>query len=150
MHLSLLVLACLGVSGPAPMLDDDSAKELNKLQGTWIMVTGEKDGEKIADEHIKKNKLVYKGKKVELESPHQSKETIKATTVIDVTKNPKQMDWVRDTGPDAGKTMYAIYEWIDPDQYRVCFAVAGKDRPKEFATKAGSGRYLHVWKRVKE
>lgn len=44
------------------------------------------------------------------------------------------MEWVRETGPDAGKTMFAIYEWIDDDHYRVCVAQAGKERPKEFAT----------------
>jgi uncharacterized protein (TIGR03067 family) len=150
MHLSLVVAASLSLIGPALLPDDDLAKEVSKFQGTWVMASGEKDGAKIDDELVKKNKIVWKGKKVELESPHQSKETIKATTVVDVTKNPKQMDWVRENGPDAGKTMYAIYEWIDPDLYRICFASAGKDRPKGFATKPGSGRFLHVWKRVKE
>ena len=150
MYLTLMMLACLTASNPVTLTDAPSDKELAKFQGTWVMVSGEKDGAKIADDLVKRNKIVWNGKKADLDSPHQSKEKIKLTVALDVTKKPKQMDWVRDTGPDTGKTMYAIYEWIDPDQYRICFAPAGKDRPKEFATKPGSGLYLHVWKRVKE
>ena len=114
------------------------------------MVSGEKEGEKLPDATVKQNKIVWKEKKVEVTSPHQSNELIKAAAKVDASKNPKEMEWIRETGPDAGKTMYAIYEWIDGDQYRVCFAPAGKDRPKEFSTKAGSGQMMHVWKRVKE
>jgi uncharacterized protein (TIGR03067 family) len=149
MRTGLILALCLGLAAPAGARDDDASKELLKLEGVWVMVSGEKDGEKIADEHVQKNKITWKGKQVELESPHQSKEKIKATCTLDVSKTPKEMVWVREVGPDAGKPMYAIYEWIDPDQYRICFAPAGKDRPKEFATKTGSGHFLHVWKRVK-
>jgi uncharacterized protein (TIGR03067 family) len=60
------------------------------------------------------------------------------------------MDWTRSNGPDAGKTMLAIYEFINDDEYRICFAPAGKERPKEFSTKAGSGHFLHTWKRLKK
>jgi uncharacterized protein (TIGR03067 family) len=150
MYLTLTMLACLTANNPATFTDTPSDNELAKFQGTWVMVSGEKDGAKIADDLVKKSKIVWNGKKADLDSAHQSKEKIKLTVALDVTKKPKQMDWVRDTGPETGKTMYAIYEWIDPDQYRICFAPAGKDRPKEFATKPGSGFYLHVWKRVKE
>lgn len=147
---ALVLIASIMTNHLHPFPDDQASKELSKFQGAWVMVAGEKDGERIADDLVKKNKIVWNGKKAELDSPHQSKEKLKVTIALDPTKKPKQMDWVRDTGPDTGKTMYAIYEWIDPDQYRVCFAPAGKDRPKEFATKPGSGHFLHVWKRVKE
>ncbi len=129
--------------------DEDAKKDLKKLEGTWVMVSGEKDGEKVADENVKASKITWKGAEATIETPHQSKEPFKATTTLDPTKKPKEMDWVRSTGPDAGKPMHAIYEFIDEDTYRVCFAPAGKDRPKEFATKAGTGHMLHVWKRMK-
>ncbi len=29
---------------------------------------------------------------------------------------------------------------------KVCFASPGKDRPKEFSAKKGTGQLLHVWK----
>ena len=46
--------------------------------------------------------------------------------------------------------MLGIYEFIEEDQYRVCFAVAGKERPTSFTTKPDSGHILHVWKRMKK
>jgi uncharacterized protein (TIGR03067 family) len=150
MRTGLVCLAALMLAAPVFGRDDESAKELKKLEGVWIMVSGEKEGEKLPDEMVKKNKIVWKGKKVEVTSPHQSDELIKATIKVDASKTPHEMEWVRDNGPDAGKTMYAIYEWIDGDHYRVCFAKAGKEKPKEFSTKAGSGHMMHVWKRVRE
>jgi hypothetical protein len=45
--------------------------------------------------------------------------------------------------------MHAIYEFIDADQYGVRFAPPGKERPKGFATRPGSGHALHVRKRAK-
>jgi uncharacterized protein (TIGR03067 family) len=58
------------------------------------------------------------------------------------------MEWVRVNGPHAGEKMLAIYEFLDADNYRICFAPAGKDRPAEFHTKMGTGHILHVWKRA--
>lgn len=129
--------------------DDAAAKDLKQLAGDWVMVSGERDGQKLPDEHVNASKITWKEKEVTVLTPHQSKDPIKGTTTVDPTKSPKQMDWVRSAGPDAGKTFQAIYEFTGPDQYRVCFAPAGKDRPKEFATKAGTGHTLHVWKRAK-
>jgi uncharacterized protein (TIGR03067 family) len=129
---------------------DEVKKELKKFEGNWVLVTGEKDGEKIADEHVKQSKITWKGKATSLFTPHQSKDPITATLSLDPAKSPKQMDWVRDTEPGKGKKMQAIYEFIDNDNYRICFAPPGKDRPTEFKTRPGTGHILHVWKRVKE
>jgi uncharacterized protein (TIGR03067 family) len=149
-RLILLIPAAFLLIG-ADTKDDQIKKEMKKLEGTWIMESGEKDGAKIAEEHVKKSKITWKGKEVVVETPHQSKEAIKSTIGgWDPSKTPAEMDWVRTNGPDSGKTMLAIYEIIDNDHYRVCFAPAGKERPKEFSTKAGSGHFLHVWKRVKD
>lgn len=82
---------------------------------------------------------------------HQSKETITSSAVtLDPSKKPREMSWKRANGPNPGTEMLAIYEWIDDDHYRVCFDPSGKERPKEFRTKPGSGHILHTWKRVKE
>ena len=145
----LLIPVAIALVGAEANQDQDQ-KELKKLEGTWVMVSGERDGAKIADEHVKKSKITWKGTVVIVETPHQSKEPIKGSVGgFDTTKKPAEMEWVRTNGPDAGKKMLAIYEFLDDDQYRICFAPAGKARPKEFSTKTGSGHLLHVWKRVK-
>ncbi len=124
--------------------------ELNKFQGTWILVSGERGGTKIADEDVSKNRIIYKGNQGQLTSPHQSKETIIFDIVkIDPTKSPKEFNLIRKNGPSAGKTITAIYEFDGNDQFKFAFDPSGVATPKEFATKEGSGHILHMWKRMK-
>lgn len=126
------------------------AAELQKFQGTWVMVSAEMDGKKVPDEHIKQNKIKFVGDKVELFSPHQHKDVIVASiTKLDVTKNPKEMHWVRANGPKAGTTMISIYEFEGPDQYKVSFDPAALTVPNKFGTETGSGHIWHIWKRLK-
>lgn len=146
------MLLALLTTGLLLAADDkaDAAKELKRFEGVWIMIAGEKDGEKLSDEHVKKSKITWKGEEVTVETPHQAKEPIKAKMFkLNPAKKPGEMDWTRANGPDAGKPMLAIYEFIGDDQYRVIFAPAGKDRPKEFSTKAGGGLMMHTWKKAK-
>jgi uncharacterized protein (TIGR03067 family) len=145
-YVFLVVIAGLVIAADAK--DDDAKKEPRKFQGTWRLASGEKDSKKIADEHVKKSKITWEGNKATLITPHQSKKPIKATITLYPRK--KQMTGVRSAGPGTGKKMHAIYKFINDDEYHICFAPAGKERPKKFATKEGSEHILHVWKRVKE
>jgi uncharacterized protein (TIGR03067 family) len=130
--------------------DKQPARDLNKFQGAWVLVSGEKDGEKIKEEHVQQSKITWKSKTAHLHTPHQSKEIIRADVTLDANKSPKRMSWVRTTEPGKGKVMHAIYEFQGDDQYRVCFAPPGQDAPTMFATRAGTGHILHVWKRQQE
>src|SRR5262249_12712025 len=126
-------------------------KELQRFEGSWSMVSGERDGTKLGAADVKGSRINWHEDEVTLITPHQSKEAIRGKiTRLDPTKKPSEMDFVRSQGPDADKPMQAIYEWVDENQYRICFAPAGKVRPKEFSTKEGSGHLLHVWKRFKK
>ncbi len=125
--------------------------ELKKFQGTWVMVSAEMDGKKVKDMHVKLSRLTFVGDKVEIIAPHQHKDTIYATVVkLDESKKPMEMQWVRASGPNAGTTMTAIYEFEGPDKYKICFDPAGLVTPKKFGTKAGSGHIWQTWKRVKK
>jgi uncharacterized protein (TIGR03067 family) len=146
--MALLVLALVGTVALAE--DEKVEKEKKRIAGTWVLASGEVDGKAVPDEQVKQGKITNAGDSTTVMTPHQSKEPIKAKfTRVDPSKKPAEMDWVRDNGPGAGKTIMAIYEWIDDDTYRICFDPSGKDRPKEFKTTTGSGYILHVWKRSK-
>lgn len=128
----------------------DPAADLKSLEGTWVMVSGKRDGEPVGADHVGKSRIVWKGGEAVVETPHQAKEPIKArVTLAAPAAGPKAMDWTRASGPDAGRVMLAIYEFRGPDEYVVVFAPAGKDRPKELDAKKGSGHTMHVWKRAK-
>lgn len=130
--------------------EGDAGKELQKFQGSWVMVGGERDGKKVADEDVKRSKMVYNGKTIEVMTPHQSSETVMADIVkIDPTKTPKQMHFIRRNGPSAGIEITGIYEFEGPDRYKFAFDPAGKTVPKTFVTKEGSGHIAHIWKRQK-
>ena len=146
----LLVFCSVVSPFVSEVIAENVDKELNKFQGTWILVSGEREGKKIADEHVSKNKIIYQGNQGQLTSPHQSNETIVFDIIkIDPMKSPKEFNLIRKNGPSAGKTITAIYEFDGNDMFKFAFDPAGAATPKEFATKEGSGHILHTWKRVK-
>src|SRR5262245_51419276 len=148
---ALMVSLVIALTAPLAIVGDEKAeKEKKKFAGNWALVSGEVDGKPVAGEHVKQGRITFVDEGGVVKTPHQSKEPLKARlTHVEPSKKPAEMDWVRDSGPGAGTTMMAIYEWVDDDTYRICFDPSGKERPKEFKTARGSGHILHVWKRVK-
>jgi uncharacterized protein (TIGR03067 family) len=71
------------------------------------------------------------------------------TFTIDPTKSPKTADSLQTTGADKGKTLLGIYEIIDDNHKRACWAPVGKPRPTAFTSEPGSSRILQVWERIK-
>jgi uncharacterized protein (TIGR03067 family) len=61
------------------------------------------------------------------------------------------MDMLITEGAEKGKTVHAIFK-VDKDQLVICLKHldAGKERPKEFVTKADSGLAMLTLERVKE
>jgi uncharacterized protein (TIGR03067 family) len=116
-----------------------------------VVVSREMDGRKVDDPYVKQSRFTCVGDKLEVIVPHQHKDTIFAAIVnLDTTKNPKEMQWVRSSGPNAGITVTAIYEFEGPDKVKFCFDPAGSVAPKRFATDKGSGQIFQTWKRVKQ
>jgi uncharacterized protein (TIGR03067 family) len=125
---------------------DDPKEDLKKLEGTWTMVSGEKDGKPVPEQTIKIAKLVIKGDQHDVKIGNDA---YQGTHKIDPSKKPKTIDATDTEGPFKGKTVYGIYE-SDGDTFKVCFAKPGDERPKEFNTKAGTGHIMHVWKKEKK
>ena len=50
----------------AQMQEKSTDTELQKFQGTWVMISAEMDGKKVPEEHVKQNKITFVGNKVEL------------------------------------------------------------------------------------
>ncbi len=145
------LVCCMWTLAAAQVAGPGAEAELQRLQGTWVLISAEMNGKTVHDTHVKQTISTFIGDKFEIIAPHQHKEKILATiTKLDLTKNPREMHWVRTTGPNAGITMIAIYEFEGPDQYKTCFDPAGVEVPNKFGTKEGSGHIWHTWKRVKQ
>jgi uncharacterized protein (TIGR03067 family) len=142
-----LIASMLGVLIAAGPGSDATKKDLAQFQGNWTLVSVERDGKKTPEEDAKKLKLTIQGNKFVLRK--DSVVISEGTMTLDPTKRPKEVDERITTGPNKGKVFPAIYE-IDDQQHRVCFAVAGKERPTDFSSTPGSGRLLQVWRREKK
>jgi uncharacterized protein (TIGR03067 family) len=120
--------------------DDDT-----KLNGTYLMVRGEQDGKPLPEDTIQGIKMVMDGDKQTL---IVGGERMVNTHHLDSTTKPKSIDAKPTGGPYKDKTLLGIYR-IEDDEFTVCFAAPGKERPKDFTTKSGTGTFVHVWKRQK-
>jgi uncharacterized protein (TIGR03067 family) len=141
MRLQLLAVLAVGLLIAADAPKDDAAKELKSLEGSWKLVSGESNGETIPDEALKASNLTVKGDKYTAKLGDQNHE---GTIKLDPTKKPKAMD-----ATDGDNTVLGIYE-LKGDEFKICIAPPGKDRPTEFSAKAGSEQILMVWKREKK
>jgi uncharacterized protein (TIGR03067 family) len=146
---SLLVLVTGLFIAADDSKDDAAKKELEKLRGTWNLVSAERDGKKLPEDEVKKTKITFKSDTFVFPDASGIGTSQKGIIKVDPSKSPKWMDSKATNAAAKGELSLGIYE-IAGDDYKVCFAPPGKDRPKEFSSKPGSGHILQVWKREKK
>jgi uncharacterized protein (TIGR03067 family) len=102
LSLTVGLLVATGLVGCQAAPDDNKS-----LQGTWTLVSGEKDGEPLPEQDIKNSKLTIAG---DTHTVQVGEMIIKGTHKLDATKKPKQIDLTYESGPNKGKTLLGIYE----------------------------------------
>jgi uncharacterized protein (TIGR03067 family) len=143
----LLVGFVIGSWVAANARNNDGSKDLEALQGTWRLISGEIGGRKMTAEELKQAKLVFKGDRYKVRRGSGS--TVVGTVELNSANNPKGIDITDADGPYKGKTLLGIYA-VKDNELKECFAPPGEARPAKFVTKAGTSQFLHVWKRVKK
>ncbi len=128
------------------VLAQDSAAELKNLSGTWVPISGEVAGSKFPPGELKALSLVIAGEKYTVTI---GKVVDQGTVKVNPTAKPPAMDITGTDGPNKGKTLLAIYE-LKKDTLRVCYDLAGKNRPTEFATSKDQPYFLAVYERAKK
>jgi len=121
--------------------------DLARIQGTWTMVSGERDGQAFPSEYLNNSERVVKGDETIVTVRGQL--FMKAKFSLDPSKNPKTIDYAINDGPYAGQKMFGIYE-LDGGKLTFCLATPGKERPAGFATKPDDGQTMTVWKLEKK
>jgi uncharacterized protein (TIGR03067 family) len=127
----------------------DAAKdEQGKLQGTWNVTAVEFDGQDVSGE-VKDMQFVIKDNAVTVKGdyPEQDKYS-KFTFTLDPAANPKGFDIVIKAGGEKGAKFPGIYQ-LEKDKLKLCLRLIGKQRPKNFATEAGSTLALLTLERAK-
>jgi len=140
----LLVVAGLVGCQSATEEKQSAENDMQKAAGTWTLVSGEQDGAPLPEDVVKNSKLTIVGDAYTVQLGDLGVK--KGTQTLDAAKSPKHIDAQDAEGPTFGLN-HGIYEFTANGDFRVCFAAPGKDRPTEFATKAGSGHFMHVWRK---
>jgi uncharacterized protein (TIGR03067 family) len=148
MHMLTALAAGLMVAADTPN-EDAVKKDYQRLSGTWRLISAVRDGKAVPEDQVKKTQLFTDGDKFTVTGDSELGTSAKGTFTIDPTKNPKAVDSIQGEGPEKGKKVLGIYEIIDDNTKRACWAPPGKERPTEFTSKPGSGHLLQVWKREK-
>jgi uncharacterized protein (TIGR03067 family) len=71
--------------------------------------------------------------------------TYEGKVEIDESQKPKTFDLVFTAGPQKGTRNLGIYK-LTADSWTICLAMQGAERPRKFATQAGSGMALETLK----
>ena len=137
---SLLLAAGLA-EGQVPK---DRGKDLT---GIWLAATYTLDGKAATAADLKKVRLLIEDDRT-FKAQNDGKTFLAGTIKFGPETNPRAMDITYTEGDLKGQTALAIYEMIG-DTLRICRAAPGKPRPKEFASKPGSGFTLMSYQRAK-
>jgi uncharacterized protein (TIGR03067 family) len=124
-----LLIAVVAFAGLAPDAKEDAAKkDLEALQGTWIVVSAVRDGKELTADELKDIRLSYAAAKVTVRKGDKS--LYEGTVGLDPTKKPKVLNSTQmSDGDEKGKTFLGIYE-LDGDNLKICSSTpAGKAAP---------------------
>jgi uncharacterized protein (TIGR03067 family) len=150
---SALIIAACGLVAGAGLPRDKPKKDLDLLQGTWVIVGKEFMGKKATKEEVKKlsGEMVIKGALVTQWVDDAGDKYIvnKSTWKLDPKAKPKRLDLTYTRGELKGEKVLAIYE-LDGDTLRVCYAMVNEKRPTEFAGKFDGKAFFLTYKRVKK
>jgi len=128
-----------------------------QLQGTWALVESELGGEKSGALVIRAlaQSLVIKGNKfTDTIFKGRSKDRGDfvdearngGTLEINPNSNPREIDFIYDSGPLAGKTRKGIYR-LEKGKLVVCVSDDGVNRPREFKTQKGDKAGISFYRR---
>jgi uncharacterized protein (TIGR03067 family) len=135
-----LVVAARTLAGEA------GKKDLEQMQGTWMVASLEVSGKPVPAETIKGWQLLIQGDKYSFQT---NEERIEGMYKLDAATTPKTIDATRTKGPDQGKVLLGIYR-LEGDHLTMCFTLPdGGGRPTQFATRTGTSQRLYVLTRKK-
>lgn len=141
--LSALLLLCVAADGRR---DEETRKDLKRIQGTWAFVLIEEEGRRKSQRELKgmEDRLYWTFKGYDL-MRNLGDEPARGKFTLDATKQPREIDLFDYAGK--GKTIRGIYAF-EGEQLRICLG-SGKsgERPQTFASPPKSGQVHFLLKR---
>jgi len=110
----------------------------NQVNGTWVPVKLEIDGNALPPATFEKQKLIISDTAYTFIAESVDKGTLKY--------NNGKMDIYGKEGPNAGRHITTIYKF-ENDQLVICYNLAGDKYPEAFETKGKPAYFLAVFKK---
>jgi uncharacterized protein (TIGR03067 family) len=133
----LIVLLCCLAAADAP-----KETELKKLAGHWHVTQQEHGGKKVPAKKLAALVVEVADERMTTREGDEVKEEARIVR-LDSEAKPAAIDLKAD------KLVQGIWK-LSGDTLTICVAEPGKDRPKEFAGKEGTGHTLLVLKKMKK
>jgi len=141
-----IALAALAISSASAQESPAAKQEMDRLRGTFSMLSGMADGTEMPAAMTSAMKRVAEGSVTTVTMGTNL--YIKANFSINAAATPKTIDYDMTGGFTAGKKQLGIYR-TSGDTVLFCFGSPGSARPTAFESKPGSGVTCSAWKREK-
>jgi uncharacterized protein (TIGR03067 family) len=125
---TVLALA-LGCAGP-----ENQQSQAPSIEGSWLITSAMLGGQDMPTENLRATPLV-------LHAGNYTFQNDTGTYAIVPASDPAGIDVTGVHGPNAGKTMLAIFK-LAGDTLTICYDLSGQERPKEFSAPAGTMTFL--------
>jgi uncharacterized protein (TIGR03067 family) len=133
----ILVAACGARADAEGAREKQPMDDQEIIQGTWSLVSGERNGTPLPNEVLQLVRLIFDGNK--LTTKHRD-QTTEATFKLDPAKSPREIDV--DMEGSVGKGIYLL----DGDSLKIIHGEVGSERPMDLA-KGGHGLTVLVLRR---
>jgi uncharacterized protein (TIGR03067 family) len=143
--LSAAVVLTLLVSAGADEKEDKDKLDPEKLVGTYTYVSGERDGNKVAEDNLKKGTVVITKDTITLKGD----ETFVIKYKLDAKKTPATLEMEITEGLQGVGAKTGGIISMKGEEVKLCYAAMGGEAPKEFAAKKDSGHHYFVLKKKK-
>src|SRR5262245_29214839 len=142
----LLVPVSISLGKPGDQSKADPTKEEPKtLNGRWVALTFEKDGQKAPKEAFKGLEFRFDGDSLVMKGTFKDGRELPNTVRIDPKAKPKSIDYANLGTPK--NPFKGIYE-LDSDRLKLCITMGPGERPTDVVTKPGSNRALVEFRRA--
>jgi uncharacterized protein (TIGR03067 family) len=140
--LAVALAVCL-VYGETKSNPSGPKTDLQRLQGTWIVVSGEAKGKPAPDEAIKEARWIVRENQITCSGGGGQR--VRLVFKLDPNQTPRAIDL---TNPKRKETLQGIYQ-IGKDTWKLCVGAPGENRPKSFATSSRDRVVVFIFRRIK-
>lgn len=144
---SLLLVCLLSIHAGANQQGDNSAKDLQALQGDWKLTAGQHAGQILPPTVVASFTMSVKDKLYEFRT---NEETERGTITLDASRKPAQIDILISDGSYKGQKQLGIYE-LTGNKVKFCVTLPDdRKRPEKFESTAANKCMIFEFEQVKK